>query len=104
MHPLKHVSVFPSLQFLGYGGLSLVLKQNSFAFALELIASLPTDFFILLNEFITFIVVQGSSQPNFIAFPSETPSPSPHPVSGFVFSSYLIPRLWVEQGQDHMHQ
>ena len=39
--------------------------------------------FLLLNEFITFIVVQWSSQPNFIAFPSQTPSTSltPPPVS-----------------------
>ena len=35
-------------------------------------------FNILLNEFTTFIVVHQSSQPNFIVFPSQTPSASPH--------------------------
>ena len=34
-------------------------------------------FLTLLNDFFTFIVVQQSSQPNFIAFPSSTPSASP---------------------------
>ena len=34
--------------------------------------------FVLINEFITFIVVQWASQPNFIGFPSHTPSVSPH--------------------------
>ena len=36
-------------------------------------------YFLLLNEFITFIVVQRSSQSNFIGFPSHNPSASPHP-------------------------
>ena len=31
-------------------------------------------------NFITFIVVQWSSQPNFIAFPFQTPSPYLHPI------------------------
>ena len=37
--------------------------------------------FVLLNEFITFIVVQWSSQSNFIGFPSHNPSVSPHPLN-----------------------
>ena len=35
--------------------------------------------FLLLNEFITFIVVQQSSQSNFIWFLSHNPNASPHP-------------------------
>ena len=36
-------------------------------------------YFFYSMDFITFIVVQQSSQPSFIAFLSQTPSPSPHP-------------------------
>ena len=36
-------------------------------------------FFFSPMSFITFMVVQKSSQPNFIAFPSQTLGASPHP-------------------------
>ena len=38
---------------------------------------LPYKLFFNSMNFITFIVIQQSLQPNFIAFPSQTPSPSP---------------------------
>ena len=47
-----------------------LIFKISFAFAL---------FYYSVN-FITIIVVQLSSQPNFIAFPLQTPSPSPPPI------------------------
>ena len=36
-------------------------------------------FFFYSMNFVIFMVVQQSSQPNFIAFPSQTSSPSPNP-------------------------
>ena len=46
-------------------------------------ASAADFFYYYSMNFITFIVVQWSSQPNFIAFPSQTPAhpPTPQPVS-----------------------
>ena len=41
-------------------------------------------------NFITFIGVQQSSQPNFIAFPYQTLSASPHPSSVYFILFYLF--------------
>ena len=47
-----------------------------------------TFIFLLLHEFYTFIGVQQSSQPNFIACPSQTLSTSPHsPSLGWILKS-----------------
>ena len=68
-----------------------------------------TPFFLLLllflyysMNFITFIVVQRSSQPNFIEFPSQTLSASPHPPCLFLFHfpshSFLL-HFMAEEGK-----
>ena len=41
--------------------------------------------FLLLSEFITFIVVQRSSQSNFIRFPSHNPSTSSYPQNSLLW-------------------
>ena len=52
-------------------------------------------YFLLLNEFITFIVVQWSSQPNFIAFPSPNPSASPHRTNCLLWKPWVFQSLGV---------
>ena len=51
--------------------------------------------FLLLNEFITFIVVQWSSQSSFIGFPSHNPSASPHSLNCLLRRPEVFQSLWV---------
>ena len=52
-------------------------------------------FFNYSMNCITFIVVQWSSQPNFIAFPSQTLSPSLHPRTSLLWELQVFQSLWV---------
>ena len=50
-------------------------------------------FYFIFNEFITFVVVQWSSQSNFIGFPSHNPSAFLHPPK--LWRPYVFQSLWV---------
>ena len=52
-------------------------------------------FFYYSMNFITFTVLQWSSQPNFIAFPSQNPSASPQSRIYLIWKPYVFQSLWV---------
>ena len=54
-----------------------------------------TCFFLPLLNFVTFTVVRRSSQPSFLAFPSQTPSASPHPQTVSFGNHKFFQSLWV---------
>ena len=60
------------------------------------------SFFLLLNEFITFVVVHWSSQSSFTGFPSHNPSASPHPPKLSPLETISFPRslrcCWWDKG------
>ena len=53
------------------------------------------NFFILLKEFSTFIIVQWLSQSSFIVVPSHIPSASPQPSTCLIWKLNVFQSLWV---------
>ena len=53
----------------------------------------PLFLFNYSMNFITFTVIQRSSQPSFIAFPSQTPNPSSHP-QPVSFGNHMFFKVW----------
>ena len=67
--------------------LKIVLLLHTIFFHFLYVFICPVSLFKLLMNFITFIGVQQSSQPNFTAFPCQTLSSSPHSPTCLIWKS-----------------
>ena len=74
---------------------SIVLPFLGFLVKNFVILGLGSVYLNYSMSFITFIVVQWSSQPNFLAFPSQTLSVSPHRPNLSHLETIIFQNLWV---------
>ena len=79
----------PSAYFWKYKALLEPSQPHPYLYVLP-VASFAVFFYYSMN-LITFMVVQWSSQPNFIVFPSQPP----HPPACLLWKPYVFQSLWV---------